>query len=190
MPRALAMTQVVHISVYHHDAVVHYHAQRDDESGQRDGVHLIADDVHDRDGDGCSKGYFYCRDERRGDGEKHQHDGNDHKDGREQVFEERPDAVVHHFGEVSNAGEVHPVGQHTPEILQHNIYILAELDNIVARTHLDAQHQGLVAVLCDIAGGDGIAALYARHILQPDSLSPRGSVYHLFAQLALRLVWA
>ena len=150
MPRAFPVTQVVHISVYHHNAVIHYHAERNNKGGQSDGVHLITDDIHNRDGDGRCEGYFYCRNECRSDGEKHQHNGNNHKDGRQKVFEERPDAVVHNLGEVSDTGERHSVGKYAPEVFEHNIYILTELDYIVARSHLNAQHQSLIAVLCDI----------------------------------------
>ena len=187
-PWALASAQVVHVAVNHHDAVIHNHAKGDNKCRKGDGVHLVADDVHHGDGDGRSERNLDGGNERRGDGEKQQHDSNDHKNGRQQILEERPDAVVHHLGEVGDAGEGHPVGKKSTEVLQDHVHILAKLNNIVARPHLYAQHQRLIAVVSDVACGGCIVAHNARHILQADGLPEGRRIYHLFAQFSFRLV--
>src|SRR5690606_22350123 len=146
--------------------------------------------VHQRQGKCHRHGNGRCGNHGYAEGQHQNDHDNNRQDGQEELPDKMRDVLVYHRRLVSNNGYFDIRRNTFPEFRQFFIHMLAELHDVIAGKHLNADNQGVFFVNLDFTRGLGIRTGQRRHVFQPDNRAVGRSADNLIGQFFLRRIEA
>ena len=188
MPARHAVPQFLHVVVDDDYRVVHHHAERHDECGERHRVQFHAEEIEHaygrEDSDRNAQRRHLSNAARH---EQHYH--HNHRDNRdEQLAQEVEHRLAHHPALVGDGVEAHIVGQRLLELGKCLANVVAHLHDVVARSHLYRQQHTFVAVAFYVFVLLRIFSRDACYVFQSHDVAFGVRVYNLFSHIALVVV--
>ena len=188
VPARIAAPKHVRVAVDDDYRIIHNHAEHNDERGKGHGVQLDTEDVHQPHSDGSADRNAGAGHEGRAQREKEQHHRDDYEDGEEQVAQERHHRLIDHVGLVGDLVHIDIRRKSVLALRYLLLHPLAESHDVVAGSHLHGnQHRG-TAVVFDVTGWVGIAALNGGDIAQSHVMPQRVGEDNLLTNLIFRLI--